>query len=75
MTVGVAGQGGKILVDCQCGGEVDLMAPDAPCPKCGAKVAMPTVTTGNGVEIKAGDGPNGGSIVIKGGVIGPGWKP
>lgn len=64
---------GRILVACKCGGEVDLMAPDVPCPKCGQVVAMPAIDTSNGITIKAGDGPRGGSIAINGGTFGPGW--
>lgn len=73
MTVGVAGQGGKVLVDCQCGGQIDIAAgPAATCSACGRAMPSMSIAIGHDTVIKAGDGPRGASITITGGVFGPG---
>ena len=75
MTVGVAGQGGKVLVDCQCGaGQIDIAArPAARCSACGREMPRMSITVGPDTVIKAGDGPNGASLVLSG-TFGPGVR-
>lgn len=62
--------GGKIVLACPCGGEVEA-AHGAKCPKCGRAIEA-TLTIGPDTVIKAGDGPRGASVVISGGTFGPG---